>query len=122
MTTRNGTGRGLPGEEHPNARLTEQTVRDIRQRYADGATCQQLAADFGVGYTTIQKVVRRTTWAHVDDATVIPDGDRRWSEAELEYLQRHADDSVAAQAKALKRSEASVTVARSRSRLRVRAG
>lgn len=112
MTTRqlDPGDRALDGR----AKLTEQNVREIRRRYASGETCEALAAVYHVGYTAVQKIIRRATWKHVRDGVQIDDPSRRWSEAEIEYLQRHADDAIVDQARALRRSESAVMVQRSR--------
>ena len=53
------------GMEHPNAKLTDDLVRTIRQRYAAGALQRELAAEFGIGQTAIGAIVRRVRWKHV---------------------------------------------------------
>lgn len=54
------------GEAAGNAKLTDQAVRDIRRRYAEGGVSQQqLADEYGVNQTKISDVVRRRTWRHV---------------------------------------------------------
>lgn len=53
------------GEDSPTAKLTEKQVLDIRARAARGERQKALAAEFGVGYTTVQNVVHRHTWWHV---------------------------------------------------------
>lgn len=54
------------GESRPNARLTAETVRAIRQN-RNGKTARQLADIYGVHYRTIEKVRHYETWAHVRD-------------------------------------------------------
>lgn len=51
------------GERVGGVRLTEQSVREIRQRAADGESMRRLATAFGVDRRTITFVVRRRTWA-----------------------------------------------------------
>lgn len=53
------------GERSPNARLTEQEVRAIRDRHAAGVAIRQLARETGMGATTITRIVRRESWRHV---------------------------------------------------------
>jgi HNH endonuclease len=54
------------GEGHPRARLTEVQVREIRRLYAEEqATQWGLARTFGVSRSVIQRVLARTSWAHV---------------------------------------------------------
>lgn len=53
------------GERHSNAVLTENQVRDIRARRANGERQIDLAAEYGVGETTIWNLVNRRTWKHV---------------------------------------------------------
>ncbi|WP_420711557.1 HNH endonuclease [Streptomyces sp. NRRL F-4489] len=66
-------GRGVPpprhvGESHPYAKLTEETVRQIRQQYDSGHYTQsELARAHGIGRTAVGCVVRHETWRHVGD-------------------------------------------------------
>ncbi|MET9818340.1 helix-turn-helix domain-containing protein [Streptomyces sp. NPDC006355] len=54
------------GERQGNHKLTEEQVREIRQRYATGRVSQRaLATEFGVDTMTVNHVVRRLTWKHV---------------------------------------------------------
>lgn len=59
-------GRQQHGEKHYRAKLTEQSVRDIRAEYSTGkATQETLAVRYRVSQTVIGKVVRKNTWKHV---------------------------------------------------------
>lgn len=54
------------GESHPNAKVTEDLVREIRVRYAAGGiTLRELAERYGLGKGCIGGVVYRRTWKHV---------------------------------------------------------
>lgn len=56
------------GSELPQARLTEDIVRAIRDEYrvrTVGRTMQALAAKYGVGLMTIRDVIARKSWAHI---------------------------------------------------------
>lgn len=55
------------GEANSNARLTEDQVREIRNRYrrVGGETFVSLGRDFGVSYQSIRNIVYRRTWKHV---------------------------------------------------------
>jgi hypothetical protein len=53
------------GEDHPDAKLTEEKVREIRKRYAAGETQVTLAAEFDVLQGTVSKIVLRRTWKEV---------------------------------------------------------
>lgn len=55
-------GRTARGERNPNAKLTEEAVREIR---ASGATLSVLSEKFGVGVPTVQKARVGETWRHV---------------------------------------------------------
>jgi hypothetical protein len=59
--------RQLLGEQVDRAKLTAQDVVEIRARYAAGERCASIARDFPVGWSAIKDVVRRATWAHVED-------------------------------------------------------
>jgi hypothetical protein len=65
---KHGQSRGNParGEQHPNARLTAETVRYIRERYSTNLVSHaDLALELGVSRATVAQVVRGVTWRHV---------------------------------------------------------
>ncbi|MBK3592441.1 MULTISPECIES: HNH endonuclease [Streptomyces] len=53
------------GEGHGCAVLTEDDVRSIRERADGGASMASLGREYGVHWRTVDKVVKRETWAHV---------------------------------------------------------
>lgn len=59
-----GGGRS-EGEDHGNAKLTADNVRELRWLYADGATLRQLAEKFGVSNVSIYNAVSGKTWRHL---------------------------------------------------------
>lgn len=62
-------GTNNEGERHPQAKLTEADVREIRARYAAGGLLQrELADEFGVTRRTIGDVCTRT-WKHLTPIT-----------------------------------------------------
>lgn len=59
-------GRSAKGEDHGSAKLTEEQVLEIRQRFAEGGVSKTaLAEEYGVSRTTIRRLVRREIWAHL---------------------------------------------------------
>ena len=48
-----------------SGRLTEDAVRQIRARIAEGETYQSIAALFGVAIGTIYNIAKKRTWAHL---------------------------------------------------------
>ena len=56
---------GAVGAGNPQAKLTDDTVRKLRARRADGQTYRQLAAEFGISDVSACAAVNRKTWAHV---------------------------------------------------------
>lgn len=56
---------GARGEQSVNAKLTENDVRRIRERRANGERFVDLAREFGVSGETIQRICRRQSWKHV---------------------------------------------------------
>jgi len=61
-----GDGTMARGETNGKAKLTTESVLEIRERYARGdVTYTALAAEFGVGIATVWRVVRRITWSHI---------------------------------------------------------
>lgn len=54
------------GEAHGMAKLTEEAVREVRRRHAEGGiSFGGLAREFGVSPDAIAFVIRRKTWAHI---------------------------------------------------------
>ncbi len=65
-TVRDGTSR--KGELKPSSRLTNEQVREIKQRlllYRRGLI-SSLAREFGVGHTTISEIYRGVRWSWLD--------------------------------------------------------
>ena len=54
------------GEAKPQAKITEDIVREIRRRRGNNESCGALAAEFGVGKAVISDVAMRKTWKHVE--------------------------------------------------------
>lgn len=53
------------GERAGRAKLSEEAVRDIRKRYAEGESMSAIAASHGVAKTTARGAARRLFWKHV---------------------------------------------------------
>jgi hypothetical protein len=58
-------GRGNTGSRNGQAKLTEATVAEIRQRRDGGETIKSLAAHFGVNRKTIYNATHGALWTHV---------------------------------------------------------
>lgn len=55
------------GEDNGNAKLTEQKVRQIRERYVQGDVTQtQLAQEFGVSSPLVSMIINRRVWQHIE--------------------------------------------------------
>lgn len=62
-----GTKSPCHGTKSPHAKLTEETIREIRLRYqAGGIRHKDLAAEYGVAKSLIARIIRRESWAWVD--------------------------------------------------------
>lgn len=59
-------GRRPHGESQYNAKLTDEAVIDIRQRYGAGAYAVELAKQYGVGVAVVKRAARGGAWAHLD--------------------------------------------------------
>lgn len=56
------------GEDHYNAKLTEDIVRLLRSEYASGQISgRQLADKHGLNYDNVKSVLQRKSWKHVAD-------------------------------------------------------
>lgn len=60
-----GRNRALMGELHPNAKLTEGDVREIRRAHESGATNYKLAEMYGCSRRNISLIVRGLAWKHI---------------------------------------------------------
>jgi hypothetical protein len=57
--------RPLKGAENGSAKLSPETVLEIRRRLANGATDRGLARDIGVGKSTVRRIRTGQSWAHI---------------------------------------------------------
>lgn len=55
----------IKGEFNGRAKLTNEQVVEIRERYANGEYQEKLAAAYNVGQTTISEIVIGKKWVHV---------------------------------------------------------
>lgn len=55
------------GEQNGRSKLTEDDVREIRRRYSQGEYQRVIAADYGLGQTTVSGIVRSVSWAHIEE-------------------------------------------------------
>lgn len=53
------------GELNPRAKLTEDDVRQIRRRAAEGVSQYKLAKEYGLNQSTVSSVVLRKSWQNV---------------------------------------------------------
>jgi hypothetical protein len=58
MLDRQSRGRTSAGEHHSNAKLTDQEVSDVRQRYAAGIPQKAIAGEFQVSQAQVSNIVR----------------------------------------------------------------
>jgi hypothetical protein len=58
-------GRHKVGERDPGAKLTPDTVREIRRRIADGESTTVVAALFGVAKSNVSMIANGRRWRHV---------------------------------------------------------
>lgn len=63
------TGRGLPGEQGSNARLTWSQVNSIRERFARGESKVELAREHGVTRTNVHWIVTGKSWRQNEQAS-----------------------------------------------------
>jgi hypothetical protein len=63
---------GPKGEDNSHAKLTEQEVIAIRQRFARGELIRRLAVEYQVTVSTLSNIVNGRTWKHVGGPTRPP--------------------------------------------------
>jgi hypothetical protein len=61
-----GRGRKATGTSHPNAKLSDDKVKEIFDLFDSGVTRKEIAAKFGVSYSLIKQLIRGELWKHVN--------------------------------------------------------
>ncbi len=54
------------GERHGRSKITEQMVREIRHRAANGEVQRVIAQDFGISQSMVSMIYKRQNWTHLD--------------------------------------------------------
>lgn len=62
---RHYTGEGRKGETNATSKLTDDDVREIRGRFANGELQTEIALDYGVTNANICSIINRKTWKHI---------------------------------------------------------
>jgi hypothetical protein len=61
-------GRNTLGERNGVSKLTDEKVREMRRRYADGGiSIRQLAREYGMTYSPVHLMLSGKAWKHVQD-------------------------------------------------------
>ncbi|MCX4993427.1 endonuclease domain-containing protein [Streptomyces sp. NBC_00568] len=96
------------GSRGRSAHLTDDTVREIRARYAGGDVTQRaLACEYGVSQNAIGLILRRKTWLHVEDECSATVDSSPWSvDKRVNRARRITADQIA-EARRLQASGAS---------------
>ena len=55
----------MRGEKSPNAKLTDEMVRQMRQWRSEGVMLREIAVRAGVSLSTAKSVIYRRRWSHV---------------------------------------------------------
>ena len=55
----------LKGNNHPNAKLRDAEVLNIRDAYVKGASIQQIANNLSLGTTTVANIIKNKSWRHI---------------------------------------------------------
>ena len=53
------------GERSPWSKLTEEKVRQMREKHSQGRTMASLSREYGVSKTTVENIIHREKWKHV---------------------------------------------------------
>ena len=56
------------GERHPNSKLTEQQVMEIREKREKGIKRVILAKEYGINPPAITKIMQRKTWSYLSNS------------------------------------------------------
>lgn len=61
-----GPGRGVKGSASKAAKVTEAQVRAMRAAHASGTTTLELAARYGLSFSSTRDIITRKTWRHLE--------------------------------------------------------
>ena len=53
------------GEKHGQSKLTDNDIREIRQKYDSGIKVNELARQYGMGHAQIGMIAHRRAWIHI---------------------------------------------------------
>lgn len=65
IADRHAKGRDAKGTRIGLAKLDEDSVRGIRQKFAMGRTMRSLASEYGIHHSSVNTIVQRRAWKHV---------------------------------------------------------
>lgn len=57
--------RDMRGEKHPQVKLKENDVKEIRLRYSCGEIQREIAKDFDITRSQVSSIAIKRTWAHI---------------------------------------------------------
>ena len=57
--------RVIVGEQNYNTRLTKEKVLEIREKIANGQSCNSIAKEYGVTSRAIDMIHHRISWRHI---------------------------------------------------------
>lgn len=60
-----GRNRWLIGQSHPNAKLTDEQIREIHDKVSLGAKYRDLAIEYGVSFGLIGHIMKGRNWTHI---------------------------------------------------------
>ena len=81
------------GTKSPFAKLTDEKVMKIRQRYSEGESSRLLSKEYGVARTTILTIVKGKKWKHLPTIpVVVPHSSRRLTPFSKEEKERLANE------------------------------
>ncbi|MBQ6771344.1 MAG: HNH endonuclease [Bacteroidales bacterium] len=64
-------GRLSIGTRNPFHKLTDSQVLEIREKYKNGMSSRDIAAEYGVAHTTVLKIARGQKWQHIANEPII---------------------------------------------------
>lgn len=59
------------GPGHPHAKLSVHDVLEVKRLYSSGGSLRGISQKFKVQRTTIRKIIRGETWAHIKDSEIV---------------------------------------------------
>ncbi len=84
-------GTKIHGEDHHNAKLSDDDIREMRRLYTiDNISYEKIAKSFHISFSTARMAIKAKKWKHINTDTYVPPNDRtnKLSDDDVRYIRQ----------------------------------